>query len=151
MAQRTGYDLAEWESTFVKAGLSATFTKIYVQTFSSEEITRDSLHMLDHTMLKELGIKTMGDMLAILKLTEEPLISPACQMKPPTAKLPQLSPVMTHIQQLTPLNKPHIHLHTLSRPKSLELYPDYCHITDQASKKDIALIQPNFQAAGGGR
>ena len=54
----------------------ATSAKIYVQTFSSKEITRDSLHMLDRTMLKELGIKTMGDVLAIIKLTKEPLVSP---------------------------------------------------------------------------
>ena len=46
--------------------------------------------MLDHMMLKELSIKTMGDVLAILKLNKEPLVSPAYHMKPPTAKLPQI-------------------------------------------------------------
>ena len=34
----------------------------------------------------ELGIKTMGNMLTILKLTKEPLVSPASHMKPPNAK-----------------------------------------------------------------
>ena len=43
--------------------------KIYAQTFSSEGITRDTMHMLDRTMLKELGIKSMGDVLIILKMT----------------------------------------------------------------------------------
>ena len=95
MALQTGYNLAGWESTFIKKGISATSAKIYAQTFSSEEITRDSLHMLDHTMLKELGIKTMGDVLAIHKLTKEPLVSPASHMKQPTAKLPQLVLEMT--------------------------------------------------------
>ena len=90
MALRTEYDLAGWEGTFLEAGISATSTKTYAQTYSSEEITRDSLHMLDRTMLKELGIKTMGDVLAILKLTKEPLVSPASNMKPLTVKLPQL-------------------------------------------------------------
>ena len=51
--------------------------------------------MLDRTLLKELGIKTMGDMLTILKLTKGPLVSPASPMKPPTAKLSQLSSEMT--------------------------------------------------------
>ena len=92
MALQTGYNLAGWESTFLKAGISATSAKMYAQTFSSEEITRNSLHMLDCMMLKELGIKTMGDVLAILKLTEEPSVS---HMKLPTAKLPQLISEMT--------------------------------------------------------
>ena len=95
MALQTGYDLAGWENTFVEAGISATSTKIYAQTFSSEKITMDSLHMLDRTMLKELGIKTMGDVLAILKLTKEPLVLPASHMKPLTIKLPQLVSEMT--------------------------------------------------------
>ena len=81
MALRTGYDLTGWESIFIEAGISATSVKIYAQTFSSKEITRNSLHMLDHMMLKELGIKTMGDMLAILKLTKEPLVLPVSHMK----------------------------------------------------------------------
>ena len=51
--------------------------------------------MLDRTMLKELGIKTMGDVLAILKLTKEPLVLPASHMKPPATKLPQLVSEMT--------------------------------------------------------
>ena len=88
MVLQTGYDLAGWESIFIEAGISATSAKIYAQTFSSKEITRDSLHMLDCMMLKELGIKTMGDVLTILKLTKEPLVSPASHMKPPTVKLP---------------------------------------------------------------
>ena len=98
MALQTGYDLAWCESTFVEEGISSTSAKIYAQTFSGEEITRDSLHMLDRTILKELGIKTMGDVLTILELTKEPLVSPVNHMKLPTAKLPQLSSEMT-IQQ----------------------------------------------------
>ena len=87
-----------WESIFIIAGISATSAKIYAQTFSSEEITRDSLHMLDSMMLKELGIKTMGNVLAILKLTKEPSVLPASYIRLPTAKLPQLSSEMTSQQ-----------------------------------------------------
>ena len=47
--------------------------------------------MGNHMILKELGIKIMGDMLTILKLTKELLVSPASHIKPPTAKLSQLS------------------------------------------------------------
>ena len=101
MTLQTGYNLARWESTFVETGISATSVKIYMQTISSKEITRDSLHMLDRTMLKELSIKTMGNMLAILKLTKEPLVLLASHMKTPTAKLPQLSlEMMTTIPEI---------------------------------------------------
>ena len=51
--------------------------------------------MLDCTMLKKLGIKTIGDVLAILKLTKEPSVLPATHVNSPTAKLPQLNLEMT--------------------------------------------------------
>ena len=47
--------------------------------------------MLDHKMLKELGIKTMGNVFTILKLTKKPSVLLASYIRPPTAKLPQFS------------------------------------------------------------
>ena len=70
MALQTGSDLTDWESTFTNAGITMASAKIYAQTFSSEGITRETMHMLDQTMLKELGIKSMGDILIILKLAK---------------------------------------------------------------------------------
>ena len=46
-------------------------------------------------MLKEMGIKTMGDILAILKLTKEPSVPPASHIRLLTKKLPQLNSEMT--------------------------------------------------------
>ena len=83
---------------FIEVSVPVASAKIYAQTFSSKEITRDSLHMLDHTMLKELGIKTMGDVLTILKLTKKPPVSLASHVKPPAAKLSQLNSEMTQQQ-----------------------------------------------------
>ena len=94
MVLQTGYNLPSWESMFIETGIFATFIKIYTQTFSSEEITRDSLHMVDHMMLKGVGIKTMGNVLAILKLTKELSVPLASYIRPPTAKLPKLSSEM---------------------------------------------------------
>ena len=91
MALRARYDHPGWESMFIEAEISAASAKVYLQTFSNEEIMRDSLHMLDHAKLKELSIRTMGNMLVILKLTKEPAISPAIHVNPPTAKLSQLN------------------------------------------------------------
>ena len=50
--------------------------------------------MLDRTMLKELGIKNMGEVLIILKLAKENPASPTTHVKP-TAKPPQLNSEMT--------------------------------------------------------
>ena len=54
--------------------------------------------MLDRVKFKELDIRTMGDILAILKLTKESPVSLSSlesHTKPPTAKLPQLNSEMT--------------------------------------------------------
>ena len=94
MALRAGSDLTDWESIFTNAGITTASAKIYAQTFSSEGITRDTIHMLDRTMLKELGIKNMGEVLIILKLAKENPASPTTHVKP-TAKPPQLNSGMT--------------------------------------------------------
>ena len=94
MALRAGYDLTDWESIFTNAGITTASAKIYAQTFSSEGITRDTIHMLDRTMLKELGIKNMGEVLIILKLAKENPASPTTHVTP-TAKPPQLNSGMT--------------------------------------------------------
>ncbi len=86
------------ESTFIKVGISAATAKTYVQTFSSKEISRNSSHMLDCAMLKELGIKIMGDILAILKWTKEAPVSLASYVKLPQLKL-----------EMTPTTVPKIH------------------------------------------
>ena len=91
---RTGSDLTDWERIFTNAGITTASAKIYAQTFSSEGITRDTMHMLDRTMLKELGIKNMGEVLIILKLAKENPASPTTHVKP-TAKPPQLNSEMT--------------------------------------------------------
>ena len=94
MALRTGSDLTGWESIFTNAGITMASAKVFAQRFSSEGITRDSMHMLDRTMLKELGTKSMGDVLIILKLPKENPASPTTHVKP-TAKPPQLNSEMT--------------------------------------------------------
>ena len=71
MTPLTASDPGEWERIFIEAGISAASAKFYAQTFESKKLTKDSLLMLDHSMLQELGIKTMGEMLAILNLIKE--------------------------------------------------------------------------------
>ena len=95
MALQTEYNLVGWESTFIEVSISAASTKIYAQKFSSREIMRDSLHMLDRVMLKELGINMMDYVLTLLKLIKETPVSPTSYVKPLTAKLPQLNSEFT--------------------------------------------------------
>ena len=66
--------------------------------FIHQYLQARSLLMLDFSMLKELVIKTLGKMLAILKPIKEPLASPlslANYTKIMTTKLPQLHSEMT--------------------------------------------------------
>ena len=76
MKQQAGSDPGEWGSIFIEASISVNSTKLYTQTLLSEKLTKDSLPTLDHSMLKELGIKTVGEMFAILKLIKRPPLSP---------------------------------------------------------------------------
>ena len=59
--------------------------------------------------------------------------------------------VMTHIQQLKPINKPHIHHYALGHLKFLEFYLGYYHITGQTSKKCTGLVQPGLHMGVEGR
>ena len=81
-----------------KIGIPADSARNYAKTFMEESITKDSLTMIDREVLKELGVTTMGHVLAILKLAkEQPLISDS-HTKAPAVKLPQLHSGMTSQQ-----------------------------------------------------
>ena len=66
MALRTGYETEEWESYFIKGGISADSTKSYTASFGRKKLTKENLQMMDRAMLKELGITAMGEALSIL-------------------------------------------------------------------------------------
>ena len=69
MALRTGSD--DWQELLTKIGIPAESARTYAKTFVEESITKDSLTMIDQEVLKELGVTTMGHVLAILKLAKE--------------------------------------------------------------------------------
>ena len=52
MALQTISDPDEWECIFTVAGIFVTSAKLYTQTFANKKLTKDSLLMLDHSMLK---------------------------------------------------------------------------------------------------
>ena len=95
MALQIGSEPGEWESIFIKAGISVASTKLYVQILASEKLTKNSLLLPDHS---ELGIQTLGEMLAKLNFFKEPPASPpplTNYEKIPIVKIPQLHLEMT--------------------------------------------------------
>ena len=80
MVLQTELDPGEWKSIFTEENMTVTSAMVYTQIFASEKLTRDSLPMMDSSMLKELDFKTMGEMLAKLKLVKDPPpVSPLSQ------------------------------------------------------------------------
>ena len=94
MALQTGYETEEWESFFIKVGISADSAKNYAATFARERLMKEKLQMMDQAMLGELGITAMGEALPILKQGKEPSTQ-IIYTKATSAKLPQLHFEMT--------------------------------------------------------
>ena len=96
MVLRTGSD--DWQELLTKIGISADSAKTYAKTFVEENITKDSLTMIDWEVLKELGVTTMGHALAILKLAKEQPLTSDSYIKAPAVKFPQIHSGMTSQQ-----------------------------------------------------
>ena len=96
MAQRTGSD--DWQELLSKIGIPADSARTYAKTFVEESITKDSLTMIDREVIKELGVTTMGHVLAILKLAKEQPLTSDSYTKASAVKLPQLHSGMTSQQ-----------------------------------------------------
>ena len=90
MVLRTAMEPEDWESYFIKTGISADLAKSYAATFASEKLTKENLQMMDRAMLKELGITAMGEALSILKQAKE-TSTQTTYTKAPSAKTPSNS------------------------------------------------------------
>ena len=94
---------AEWTSFFTDAGIPATESAAYAETFSTSRMTELSLPVLDKATLVDIGITVLGDQLAILsraklKSAGAPNQDVRPKPKPPPAKLPTIEPNMTSPQ-----------------------------------------------------
>ena len=58
MVLQTGSDPGELESISIEVDISITSAKLYAQTFKSGKLSKNSLLILDCSILKALGIKT---------------------------------------------------------------------------------------------
>ena len=61
----------DWEHFFIEAGISTDSAKTHATKFADKKLTIKSLQMVDHSMLKELGVTLMGEALCILKQAKE--------------------------------------------------------------------------------
>ena len=70
MAMLAGHMTPEdWERFFIEAGISIDSVKTHATKFADETLTIESLQMLDRSIVKELGVMLMGEVLCILKKT----------------------------------------------------------------------------------
>ena len=82
--------LNEWKNFMIDAGLSEETAAKYAATLVSNDMIPATAEQLDRDILDEMGIKSIGHALAILKHAKkhhEPDAKPATQHKqPPAAK-----------------------------------------------------------------
>ena len=72
MVLQTGFMTPDdWECFLIEAGISTDSAKTQMTKFADEKLTIESLQMLYHSMLKELGVTLMGEALSILKQAKE--------------------------------------------------------------------------------
>lgn len=57
----------EWKKFFVDAGIPPTVASNYAMTFSEHRIQMDMLKEINKEILLDMGIKAMGDIIAILR------------------------------------------------------------------------------------
>ena len=84
----------DWESFFIEAGISTGSAKTHATKSADEKQTRESLQMLDWSMLKELGVTLMEEALCILKQVKEATFQ-TTYTQAPAAKFPKLNLEMT--------------------------------------------------------
>ena len=78
----------------IEAGISIDSAKNHATKFADEKLTIESLQMLDHSMLKELGVTLMGKALCILKQAKD-ATAQSTRIQALAAKLPNLNIEMT--------------------------------------------------------
>ena len=92
----------QWKEFFLSAGIEPTDTTLYIKAFMDNGFNEKSLPQLDKDTLKEVGITSIGHILAILECAKthnrETLLAAATTKATITAKLSQLSHDMTHPQ-----------------------------------------------------
>jgi len=141
MAQSTGEPLDEagWKDLFIEYGIKEANATEYGKKFVDEEMSVAMLPQLNRDILKEMGVTTIGDALAILSMsaTRPPSV------KAPAAKLPQISSDMTHQQFRKFIVDWNVFL-TMTRPPASQIHAILYSCCDDAAQTAIINTYPNF-------
>jgi len=87
---------AKWESFFLQAGVPQRLADEYAATFSCNRMRLDMLNELNKELLRDLGVKALGDIIGILRHAKEKQSSlkksPSPQPAPVSAPQPRTQP-----------------------------------------------------------
>ena len=63
-------DATGWKTLFMEHGIKEASATEFAAKFVAEEMTVDMIPRLDRGILKEMGVKVIGDALAILSISD---------------------------------------------------------------------------------
>ena len=137
-------DATGWKNLFMEHGIKEASATEYGAKFVAEEMTVDMIPRLDRGILKEMGVKVIGDALAILSISDTCVSasSPAV-VKAPAAKLPQISSEMTH-QQFRKFNIDWNVFVTMTRPPASQIHALLYSCCDDVTQTAIINTYPDY-------
>ena len=137
-------DATGWKDLFMKHGIKEASATEYGTKFVDEEMSVDMIPRLDRGILKEMGVKVIGDALAILSISDTCVSasSPAV-VKAPAAKLPQISSDMTH-QQFRKFSIDWNVFVTMTRPPASQIHAILYSCCDDATQTAIINTYPDY-------
>lgn len=136
-------DADGWKALFMANGIKEDSAKTYGDKFAAEEVTFGMLSQLDRDLLKEMGVKKIGEALAILNIDGSASPSKFSLLKTPAPKLPQITSEMTH-QQYRKFSIDWNVFLTMTRPPASQIHAILYSCCDDVTQTAIINTYPNF-------
>ena len=136
-------DADGWTKLFVENGIKEEQAAVYGDKFAEEEMTYGMLSQLDRDLLKEMGVKKIGDALAILSIDSSASVLKSSVLKTPAPKLPQITSEMTHQQYRKFCIDWNVFL-TMTRPPASQIHAILYSCCDDVTQTAIINTYPDF-------
>lgn len=136
-------DADGWMKLFVENGIKEEQAAVYGDKFAEEEMTYGMLSQLDRDLLKEMGVKKIGDALAILSIDSSASVLKSSVLKTPAPKLPQITSEMTHQQYRKFCIDWNVFL-TMTRPPASQIHAILYSCCDDVTQTAIINTYPDF-------